>query len=116
MRHLKTYFESYDESNDEFNEEIIDNFDEVSEEIIDIIKNIENKTTDIESAMEKLDFMIEGSGVETINKGEEEDDYWLNIKSIYVNIGDPDMKTIFYNVEDSEWYCKSYNEYIKKED
>ena len=112
MRYLKTYFESYDESNDEFNEEIIDNFNEVSEEIIDVIKNIENKTEDIEVAMEKLDFLIEGSGVETINGEEEEDDYWLDTKAIYVNIGDPELKTIFYSVEDEEWYCKTYNEYI----
>ena len=114
MKYLKTYCESYNEPSDEFSEDIVENFNDVSEEIIDVINNIENTTTDIELTMEKIDFLIEGSGVETINKSEEDDDYWLDTKSIFVNIGDPTIKTIFYDIVDEEFYCSTYNEYLEK--
>ena len=112
MKYLKTYFESKNKFTDSFNENIVKHFNEVSEEIIDVIDNIKNNEEDIEIAINKIDFLIEGSGIERID-GNQEDKYWDKTKVIYINIGDPNLESIFYNIKKEKFSCTTYNKYMK---
>ena len=65
--------------------------------------------------IEKLNFIIEGYGVEAIIGNDVADDeYWDDTVAVYINMGDTYAKTILYDVHESEFVVTTWGDWVEE--
>lgn len=111
MNHLKIY-EEY--NSDSLNEDIAEVFPYLSEEMIEIISTWDESDKDADNIMQKLNFIMEGYGVEAILGAESWSDYWLDTVALYVNMGDSNENTIIYDTNKGKFRVNTFQDWVSK--
>lgn len=85
----------------------------VAKEIISIIKSSTGGRS-AEAAMAKIDKLIEGYGVESLQpENAHVNSFWLSTVALYVNMGDTYTATIIYDTENKKWYLTTWGDFLE---
>lgn len=83
-----------------------------SQDILTIIKKANNPRA-IDDAMQKIDKMLEGFGVEGIREEDVFDRFWQDHGAIYSNMGDTYDETILYDTVEGIFMVTSFGDFIE---
>jgi hypothetical protein len=111
MKHIRL-FEEYNDDN--LNEEITETFPYESEEIIEIISTWDKTDRGADRIIEKLNFIMEGYGVEAIIGRTETHKYWDDTVALYINMGDTYNPTIIYDVNDEKFVVTTWGDWVEE--
>jgi hypothetical protein len=67
----------------------------------------------ISDAMEVINYLLQGHGIEAIRGSEWHSHYWQDTAILYVNRGDTYTPTIVYDVEKERFECTSWGAWVE---
>lgn len=70
----------------------------------------------VDELMECANKLLLAYGIEAIYSEIWRNGYWCNIQALYVNMGDPYIPTIVYDVGKSKFYLMCWGDYVFKEE
>lgn len=68
----------------------------------------------VNQAMDELNTLLSGYGVEAVTGEEYKKGYWANILFLYVNMGEAYVNTIIYDTEKEEFIASSWGDYYEE--
>jgi len=77
-------------------------------------KGLLKRPRDIEDAMREAGKF--GHGVEGIDDPTRDARYWGSTQALYVNVGDPYVLTLFYDIDDKAFYLTDLGEYLEEKE
>jgi len=71
-------------------------------------------TKAVDAALERINEIIEGHGIESVTLPDLWIDYYQNIALLYVNMGDPYVATVWYDTEERAFGIGGYGDWVEE--
>ena len=114
MKHLQL-FEDYKKFEPLFKKKVKENFPEDYDKIFRIIDSFKGGSREVEDAMQEINDLIGGYGVESISDEQiYVSKFWFNTVAIYVNMGDSYVTTILYDTQSDKFDCTTYGDFVEE--
>ena len=114
MKHLQL-FEEYKKFEPLFKKKVKENFPEDYDKIFRIIDSFKGGSREVEDAMQEINDLIGGYGVESISDEQiYVSKFWFNTVAIYVNMGDSYVTTILYDTQSDKFDCTTYGDFVEE--
>jgi hypothetical protein len=69
----------------------------------------------VDAVLDEVNRVVGGHGVEAIRSSTRWDNsYYMDIVALYVNLGDPYVTTVVYDVERDRFYVTDYGEWVER--
>jgi hypothetical protein len=78
------------------------------------MKQAGDARNDVAKALGAINYLIRGHGVEGI-RGRDMNPYWMDTNLAYVNMGDPYVATILFDVSNEQWHCADWGSIVEKQ-
>ena len=97
-----------------FSADVIDLFPKHAEEILTIARN--GVYDDKKTTLNEISYVLVGNEVSTVNGSKHWQEDWQNAVCAYVDVGDPNAKTIIYDTITEEFQVMSINDFTLLKD